>query len=89
MSENKQPNIETIKTLQDAWLKGDLQYQRSLTYLKKPADLGCIIYLVLYEQSDKVVYQGAFQMKLSLEEKLISKDQLTAYITYRLASELE
>jgi len=88
MSETTQPDIETIKTLQAAWLSGELQYQRSLTYLKAPAKLGYVWYLILYEVGDQIVYQGAYQLPLRLEDSLQQKDKLYAFLTYQLATQL-
>jgi hypothetical protein len=88
MSETNLPNIETVKTLQAAWQQGLLKYQRSLTYKKAPAALGSVFYLILYEQGGQVIYQGAYQLKLSLEEKLIKKDYLFTFLTLQLATQL-
>ncbi|MBD1364385.1 hypothetical protein IDJ77_11250 [Mucilaginibacter sp. ZT4R22] len=89
MSETKQPHIETIKTLKDAWLKGDLKYQRSLTYLQKPAKLGYVYYLINYEEGENLIYRGAYEIKLALEEELIRREQLYLYLTFLLAGQLE
>ncbi|RFZ84773.1 hypothetical protein DYU05_03975 [Mucilaginibacter terrenus] len=89
MSENVVPNIETIKTLQEAWKKGELQFIASSTYCKQRAPLGYIYYLILYQTGGQVVYQGAYMIKVTLEAKLQSQDRLIAYLCFMLAQELE
>ena len=89
MSEVKHPDISTIKVLQEAWENGWLQIQRSLTYLLRPAKLGYIFYLIYYQDGEKVIYQGAYEINLSLANKLEAENRLILYIVYQLAKELE
>lgn len=86
------PDPRKVEILLDAFLKGELQFQRANTYRGQSAKLGHVFYWIHYEQvtgtDRKLVYSGAYEISTRTEKHLNGKQHLYAFLIFELAKQL-
>ena len=80
-----QGKLDVLKVAHEA---KEIHFTRTKTYRKNKVKQGFIFYRIKYISENKIVYDGAYQMRLDFETGLIKHDNLTLFLLSQLAKEL-
>lgn len=87
--ERNQEIADKLTVINEANEAGQIKIYKVARYQGKPAALGIIIYRIKYIADNKIVYDGAFNMKKDFETVMISKNlNVTNFILLQLATQL-
>jgi|GEM_PF-3742291 len=87
------PSPEIMTMLQKAYQVGELQITKVAYYIGPKGtvfpDPGCVLYRIYYVVKGRVVYNGCYQMRQVVKEKLLEDEgMLQAFICLQLAPKI-
>lgn len=85
--ERKKEIADKLSVLLTAYEAGEIKIYRVARYQNKPAPLGHKIIRIKYISDNKIVYDGAYFLKIAADD-LMSEQQLTNFILLQLATQL-